>query len=189
MPSEADLCRDLVAPFTHGIGLDVGFGGSSLAPGAITLDLAEPYAPPLGTDRQILRGDARDLSMFCDESLDWIGQSHLLEDWSFADQVRIVTEWRRVLVPGGFLICNNPDQQRYLNHCARTGTGPNLNHVEPTFGLITFSERVLRLTAPWNYLKIVRESGPYSWVLVVQKPNVKVSDAPDSAALNRKSKL
>lgn len=168
MPSETDRARETLAPFAVGLGMDVGFGGSALVKGCLTHDMPQPYTST-GGDKQILRGDARSFPFFCDEALDWISQSHLLEDFSYAELVDIITEWRRILKVGGFLIMNCPDQMVFKDYIARHSQGDNLAHVEKDMSLSTFKEHVLSNTGPWEivYENPLRDG--YSWHLVCKK--------------------
>lgn len=149
-------------------GMDVGYGGDRIVPHAWAFDLPQPYTH-VGDDRQQLRGDCRHFPFLCDGALDWLYSAHLLEDFSYSDLVHIITEWRRVLKPGGLLVTNCPDQQRFLAHCAKTGQPGNLAHCESDFSLDNFKNRVLALTGPWEHVYEMPESGAYSWYLVVRK--------------------
>lgn len=166
--SETDTARSILAPFCNGIGLDMGFGGSSITPTALTFDMAQPYTN-VGGDRQVLRGDARRLPFVCNEALDFIHSSHLLEDFHYDELVNIITEWRRCLRTGGVLVTNCPDQQKFLSHCATTGQGVNLAHKEQDFSLSNFKSRVLSRTGPWTPVFEEPNHGPYSWLLVIAK--------------------
>jgi ubiquinone/menaquinone biosynthesis C-methylase UbiE len=167
--SETAASREILAPYCVGLGLDLGFGGDAVVPTALTFDMPRPYTN-VGGDRQILRGDCRNLSFLCDESLDYLYSSHLLEDWTYHDLATIILpEWRRVLKTGGLLITNCPDQQRFLAHCERTGQGLNLAHKEPDFSLHTFKHNALYLVGPWETVFEQAEHGAYSWLLTVRK--------------------
>lgn len=166
--SETAASRELLAPWCKGLGLDLGFGGDAVVPHALTFDMPRPYTS-VGGDPQILRGDCRDLSFLCDGVLDFCYSSHLLEDWSYSDAVAIIREWRRVLKPGGRLITNCPDQQRFLRHCALTSQPLNLAHVEETWSLDTFRRLVLEQTGPWEEEFCEPEFGAYSFLIVVRK--------------------
>lgn len=150
------------------LGLDIGFGGDAIVPHALTFDQPQPYTN-VGGDKQILRGDCRHLSMFCDESLDWIYSAHLLEDFTYGDLIPIIQEWRRVLKPGGLLVTNCPDQKRFKAYIALHNQGDNLAHKEPDFSLQTFRDRVLRHTGPWKVIDEMPDDGKYSWYQVLQK--------------------
>lgn len=57
-------------------------------------------------------GDAADLSQFADESVDAIYASHVLEHFYHSlnnELMRTLTEWYRVLKPGGQLLISVPD--------------------------------------------------------------------------------
>lgn len=166
--SETAHGRPHLAQFCTGLGLDIGFGGDAIVPYALTFDQPTPYTN-VGGDKQIMRGSATDLGMFCDESLSFIHSSHLLEDFTYPNLVKVITEWRRVLKPGGLLVTNCPDQQKFLAHCARTGQGTNDAHKEPDFSLQNFRDRVLAHTGPWEEVFVEPSAGAYSWYLVVKK--------------------
>ncbi len=169
MSSETSQCREVLSPFCKGLGLDIGAGGDAIVPDAITMDLNQPYCPPLDSVPQILRGDARDLSGFCDGVLSYIFSSHLVEDFFFNDLVKIIREWKRTLKVGGVLVINAPNQQVFLEHCARTGQGTNENHKEPSFSIETFKGEILSKTGPWKILLEVPHAPPYSFYIVAQK--------------------
>lgn len=166
--SETDTCREILAPFCHGIGIDAGYGGSKITPDAWAFDMPRPYTN-VGKERQQLRGDARSFPFLCDGALDYLYSSHLLEDWSYSDLVPMIIEWRRVIKPGGLLVTNCPDQQRFLAHISFTGQGNNLAHVEADMSLRTFRDRVVQHTGEWLEVFVKEEHGPYSWLLVLQK--------------------
>jgi SAM-dependent methyltransferase len=167
--SETAASRAELAPYCVGLGLDMGFGGDAVVPTALTFDMCGGSYGPVGKDRQILQGDCRDLSMFCDGVLDYIYSSHLVEDYFYADAAEIIREWRRVLKPGGLLITNCPDQQRFLAHCARTSQPINCAHKESTWSLETFRSEVIAPTGPWEEIFCVPEHGAYSWLTVHKK--------------------
>jgi predicted SAM-dependent methyltransferase len=168
MSSETDTSRDLLAPYCVGIGMDVGYGGNKVVPEAWAFDLPQPYTS-VGDDRQQLRGDCRSFPFLCDNALDYIYSSHVLEDFTYSDLVSIVGEWRRVLKPGGVMVTNCPDQQRFLAHCSATGQGINEAHKEPDFSLQNFKSRVLAFTGEWEVTFEQDFFGNYSWLLVVRK--------------------
>jgi len=166
--SETALARPHLAKFCEGLGLDIGFGGDAIVPHAITFDMAQPYTN-VGGDKQIMRGSCDDLGMFCDESLSFIHSAHLLEDFSYDHLVRIIAEWRRVLKPGGLIVTNCPDQQRFLKYIAEHNQGNNLGHFEQDYSLQTFKERVLAHTGPWETVYEMPDDGRYSWYLTIKK--------------------
>ena len=167
--SETAQARPDLAPFCEGLGIDIGFGGDPIVPDAITFDMPQPYTQ-MGTTTQVLRGDCRSLPFICDHAFDWVYSSHLNEDFTYAQQVAMLVEWRRILKPGGYLITNCPDQQRFVAHCAKTGQPDNPGHKEADFSLETFRSRVLAPTGPWQDVYEKPQAGPYSWYLVVRRP-------------------
>ncbi len=55
-------------------------------------------------------GDARDLSRFADETFDELYASHVLEHFNYVGEVGgALTEWKRVLVPGGKIYISVPN--------------------------------------------------------------------------------
>jgi len=165
--SETAEARSTLEKFCNGVGLDMGFGGSSITPNAITFDMPARYSN-CGKDKQILRGDCKDLSFICDECMDYIYSSHLLEDFTYDELIPILSEWRRVLKKDGLLVTNCPDQQKFLKHCKETGQPLNLNHKEQDFSLDNF-KKVLEKTGTWELVYEQPIAGPYSWYLVVKK--------------------
>lgn len=166
--SETAVCRDRLAPFCTGLGLDIGAGGDRICPLALTFDMPTPYTKVANVP-QILRGDCRDLGMFCDSVLDFIYSSHLLEDFTYHELIPIITEWRRVLKPGGKLVIYCPDQPIYAAHCAATGQPYNEAHKEPDFTLLTFFDRVITPTGPWKIIHQKALVDTYSWEAVFEK--------------------
>lgn len=170
MPSETAKFRALLAPYCAGIGFDIGFGGDPIVPNAITIDLARPYTR-VGSGRQILRLDARDLAPICDGCADFVFSSHLLEDFAWCDIHRALAEWRRILRPGGLLVAVCPDERRYREHCQAIGERPNEHHTIEDFSLLSF--RVfLSVFCPAEWVEVFTQDATmedYSWCLVARK--------------------
>jgi SAM-dependent methyltransferase len=166
--SETAVARADLAPFCTGIGIDIGFGGDPIVPDALTFDMPTPYTS-VGGCKQILRGDARDLSFLCTGSLDYVYSSHLVEDFTYSDQIDLMIEWRRVLKSGGLLIIYCPDEAVYAAHCAATGQDYNLAHKERDFSLDTFIRRALYPSGLWEVIHQVPLVNTYSWELVAKK--------------------
>lgn len=111
--AEVDKCRDRLAKYCIGNGLDIGCGGvntdnrfyqeNKIVPTAIGVDLA----------RTNLTGYADNLFWFVDGWLDYIFSSHLLEH--FAKPEQALAEWLRVLKKGGYLVLYLPLKDCYPN--------------------------------------------------------------------------
>lgn len=164
-PSETSKCRERLAPYCIGYGLDLGFGGDPIAPHAIRYDMPTPYTS-VGSQPVQLGGDATDLHYFRDGVLDFIYTSHLLED--FLDTAAILREWFRVLKPGGRLIIFCPDEQVFRAHCARTGQPYNPHHKHAAFSSAFVLESLSRV-GPFRVIHHVPLTDVYSWDLVIEK--------------------
>lgn len=162
--SETTLARPSMSRWCVGYGLDIGFGGDKILPGAIGVDMPKPYTK-VGQDPVQLGGDARDLRWFRDGVLDYVYSSHLLED--FEDTRTVLREWARVLRPGGHLVLYLPYEKAYRAHCDHLGQQRNAWHKHPDFdaGHVKRCAEGLGLTP-------VHESGlvgEYSFELVFRK--------------------
>ena len=171
--SECSLVRHLFAPYldpaTRPFVLEMGAGGDLTVPHALAFDMPSPYTQ-VGGSKQFFKGDCGNLSFLCDETIDGIATHHMLEDFSYDRLRQILSEWRRVLKPGGVVCINCPDQQRYLDHCRATGQGINLGHCEQNFSVKTFKAQVVRADAnAWEILHQEDNIGPYSWIMVIKK--------------------
>lgn len=166
--SETKAVRSMLSKFCTGFGIDIGFGGSAIVPEALTFDLPKGYCPSFEGHKQILKGDCKNLSFFCDEVFDYVYSSHLLEDFFYSELILILKEWRRVLKKGGLLITNCPDQQKFLNHCRKTGQPINLAHKEQDFSLQKFKE-IADKTGCWDIIFEEPNAGSYSFCIVLKK--------------------
>lgn len=169
MESETSKCRARLAPFCVGSGLDIGFGGDAIVPHAITMDMPKPYTSVGGAAQQ-LSGDCRNLYWFRPGFLDFIFSSHLLEDFDYMTQAKILKEWLRVLRIGGRVVLYQPDERRYREHCRTTGQPYNEAHKEPGYSLAGFKSRVIEWAA--LPVKVMHESPAveiYSWEIVLEK--------------------
>lgn len=165
--SETAAAREILAPHCVGRGIDIGFGGDPIVPDALTFDMPKPYTN-VGGATQLLRGDARDLGFICDEVLDYVYSSHLVEDFTYAELVPILREWRRVLKPGGKLVVLAPDEQIYRAHCVKTGQPYNDAHRNNDFSLKKF-RRPLTMAGMWQIDLEIPLLNTYSWAIVARK--------------------
>jgi predicted SAM-dependent methyltransferase len=163
--SETSMCRERLAPFCTGYGLDLGFGGDAIAPHSIRMDMIAPYSH-VGHESVQLGGDATSLYWFKDGVLDFIYSSHLLED--FPDTGAVLREWWRCLKPGGRLVIFCPDEQAYRKHCASQGVSSNPHHSHENFSLAQVKE-VLDGIGSYKVLHETPLVDIYSWDLVAEK--------------------
>jgi SAM-dependent methyltransferase len=132
--SETAKYRHLTARYCHGNGVDIGSGGDPVVPWAISFDLpreefATYNAGNIPEHCIHFHGDATQLP-FRRNTLDFVYSSHLLED--FADWTPVLTEWVRVLKPGGRLVILIPDKARW-NVAVSNGQPPNCAHQHEGF--------------------------------------------------------
>src|SRR4029078_13509287 len=85
--------------------LHLGAGGKRIE-NAINCDLHDPAA-----DRKL---DATNLSEIGNGTIDIVEHHHLIEHLLAADLQPALTEWARVLKPGGLLIISAPDLETVL---------------------------------------------------------------------------
>ncbi|MFO0959085.1 MAG: methyltransferase domain-containing protein [Isosphaeraceae bacterium] len=170
-PSETSKCRDRLAPFCTGYGVDLGPGGDPIVPHAIRVDLPQPYSH-VGSLPVQLGGAAENLYWFRDGVLDFVFSSHLLED--YGDTESVLREWLRVLKPGGKLILFCPDEQIYRRHCDATGQPYNVHHVHANFSL-AFVLPILNRLGPVAIIHQNPLVDVYSWELVAAKGEAEAS--------------
>lgn len=159
--SETAKHRGVFLPYCIGNGLDIGYGGDPIVDSAITLDQENRYSFE-GSKPQHLTADAANLYMFADNALDYVYSSHCIED--FEDTVLVLSEWLRVIKPGGYLCLLFPDEQVYRSRSQTL----NSAHVHEDFSLQFVLERlsgnVLLVTAQQLF-----DNNDYNCAVVVQK--------------------
>ena len=111
-----------IVPYTRGKGLDIGCGQYKAYSHFIGLDSGKQYGGQNVTD---IQGDGTDLSMFADESLDFVFSSHFLEH--VQDYIPTLWEWWRVIKPGGHLVLYLPHKDLYPN-IGEKGANPDHKH-------------------------------------------------------------
>lgn len=171
--SETATCRERLAAYCVGNGLDLGFGGDPIVRSAICIDRAETDSARSHHERPSpthIVGDIWHLRWFVDGSLDYVYSSHALEDAK--DTRAVLKEWLRVIRPGGYLVLFLPDQKTYEAHCRQHGNAPNAAHIHADFSLAFVCAHLLTLGVKQK--DIVHSQFPvpnnaYSFDLVVQK--------------------
>lgn len=93
-------------PYTQGEGIDVGCGAHKLWPETIGINATAARGVNL-------KGDATQLKLIADASLDYVFSSHCLED--IEDTAAALAEWWRVLKVGGHLALYLPHADFYPN--------------------------------------------------------------------------
>lgn len=162
--SETSKHRNLFLQYCKGNGLDIGFGGDPIVPTAICVDLPNRYSF-VGQSPQHIACSADNLYMFTDNSLDYVYSSHCIED--FLDTKGVLTEWLRVIKPGGYLCLLFPDEQEY----ERKSKTSNDAHKYADFG-IAFVGHVLNsmsTTVTCEFVKELFDGDDYNCALVLRK--------------------
>jgi len=172
--SETSRCRLRLQKYCVGNGVDLGYGGDAITSEAITIDLERPYGAPgwirTNCDPQNLKGDARNLYWFKNNSLDFVYSSHLFEDFNPQRMVAILSEWFRVIKFGGLLVLYLPNQEKYVKYCEEHNQRPNPNHKVKNFDLNFFKgllEKVNNLDFEVIYENPICDE--YSFEIVVKK--------------------
>lgn len=168
--SETAKHRVLIERYCVGNGLDLGSGGDPVVPHAIQVDLpletAERYTATNYGATIHLRGDARELRWFRDGVLDWVFSSHLIEDFTQAEQPTILREWGRVVRPGGYLIIMYPESKLWAT-AVDSGQPCNHNHkYEPFGGEIA---GVLRRMGWEIVMDQLGSETDYGWIVVARR--------------------
>ena len=118
--NETAKVHDRIAPFVYGHGVDLGCGGwplqvrktrqhSCLGVDGGMSDFACSHADVIA--------DVSNLSMFQDESFDYVYSSHTLEDMDYPEAV--LKEWWRIIKPGGNLILYLPLTRKVAKELGR----------------------------------------------------------------------
>lgn len=163
--AEVDKCRDRLAKYCVGDGLDIGCGGvntdtrfyqeNKIVPTAIGVDLA----------RTSLRGKADDLYWFAGSCLDYIFSSHLLEH--LENPQKALAEWFRVLKSGGCLVLYLPLRGFYPDVGAPGANSDHKHNLDPKKILEWLDE--LRLFYEIVLIEERIENDEYSFDFVIRK--------------------
>ena len=146
MSSETTKVRHLVEHlFSEEMSvIDIGFGGDKIVPYAHGADFATPYGGPVGIPCNVEEGLPIE-----DDTYDIVYSSHLIED--FLDTKKILTDFIRVLKPGGTLITVIPNELIYREHCRNTGQPYNQHHQITEMGM-DYLKTQLEELGEWEYI-------------------------------------
>ncbi len=165
-PSETSRCRERLAPYCKGYGLDIGPGGDPITNHAVRVDLESPYSS-VGELPVQLGGDATDLKWFKDGVLDFVYSSHVLED--FVETELVLKEWLRVIKVGGLLVLYCPDEQVYRTHCRKTAQTYNTQHKLENFSFDWVKIRLEQIDPQGKMIHGKPLTEIYSWEIVWQR--------------------
>jgi SAM-dependent methyltransferase len=95
--------------FCKGKGIEIGSCGKHMVKGSILVDLVDDFSSehPYKVDYV---SDAHDLPKIEGSSLDYVCASHVLEH--LTDPIKAISEWLRILKPGGILWLRIPDKRK-----------------------------------------------------------------------------
>ncbi len=150
-----------VAPYLKGRGLDVGAGDFKVLPHVISVDNFN-HAQFGFQLRPDIKAEADDLSIFGDQSMDFVYSSHTLEH--VVDPAKALKEWHRVVKVGGYIILYLPHKDFYPN-IGQPGANPDHKHdflPEDVIGM---------MPAGWDLLDLQERNGDdeYSFLLVFKR--------------------
>lgn len=119
---ESSKIAAFIVPYTRGRVLDVGCGVRKAWPHFIGVDNGHHWGPGAA---DVMIKDAADLSLFANASCDAVFSSHLLEH--IEDTRAALSEWWRVIKPGGHLCLYLPHKELYPN-IGQEGANPDHKH-------------------------------------------------------------
>ena len=154
--SETAKCRDRLAKYCVGRGLDMGCGDEKIVPSATGVDWRKTPAVDVVAS-------VEDVTWLEDKSLDYIFSSHLLEHLPYP--WRTLRLWLSKLKDGGYLVLYLPHRDRYREWNAEHFWNPSADIVtgmiEEAAGTSGRSVTVVHEALDWGHDR-------YSFDLVVQ---------------------
>lgn len=118
---ESRKIKYLLPRYTRGRGLEIGCGMEKAYPHFIGIDNGHHF----GHGAADIMAEADDLSLFSDNSLDFVFSSHVLEH--MPDMQAALDEWARVIKVGGCLCLYVPSANLYPK-CGEPGANPDHKH-------------------------------------------------------------
>lgn len=163
--NESAKCKYDIVPYTRGRGLDLGCGAKKAYKHFIGVDNGHherEFGWPVHPD--IVIEDASDMSLFGDESMDFVFSSHLLEH--IEDAGAALAEWWRLIKVGGHLCLYLPHKDYYPNIGVH-GSNPDHKHDFLPIDTIHYMENV----GGWDLLinEDRGEGNEYSFLQVFRK--------------------
>lgn len=172
-PSESWKYLSETRKYLDGLLLDLGSGGWPVAPHAIQVELPpEQFAEYTGGRTPAvpiqIHGTIFDLP-FKDNTVDCVYASHLLEDFTKDDWYKLLTEWKRVIKPTGYIVILTPEHDKW-QYCVQVlGQCPNCAHKhEPSLGEVGNAGRDVGLKVIEDRLTSLFEND-YTILTVFQK--------------------
>ena len=107
---ESRKIKYLLPKYTRGRVLEIGCGQEKAYPHFIGYDSGHHF----GQGAADVMGDAGDLALFADNSLDAVFSSHVLEH--MVDMGQALAEWGRVIKPGGYIFMIVPHKERTFDN-------------------------------------------------------------------------
>ena len=157
-----------LADYCQGMGVDVGYGGMSITPTTINVDLPNKRQHG-GNDPQHLYGNGANLYWFKNEVLDYVYSSHLLENFDTSRMLTFLLEWIRVVKIGGHIVLYLPDEQRYRAHCLMAGANHNPAHKYEELNLEWFKMQVVYRQSLAKVIYENPQMGKFSFGIVLRR--------------------
>lgn len=110
-----------------------------------------------------INSDKADVKLDCskiplpDNSVQAIYSSHLIEHWDFKKGIEVLSEWYRVLTPGGKLIIETPDLLGLCKRYVNSDESERINLYTLFFGIPWLEE--------WNIHKFLYSELQLRWTL------------------------